>query len=132
MFRLVTISLLTVGVLGCVHATDSPPAFTETWYDKTQDAMAEDRARRRTQEILLGDQDDAVTVRADESGRPRLQVGKDRIHADVDVKSGDPRVRLRYKLKWGYGEKDMPGYIPKIPAAPESTPETGEPAAEGE
>lgn len=132
MLRLVTISLLAVGVLGCVHATDSPPAFTDTWYDKTQDVLAEDKARKRTQEILLGDPDDAVTVRADESGRPRLQVGKDRIHADVDVKSGDPRVRLRYKLKWGYGEKDMPEHIPRIPPAPESPPETVEPTAEGE
>ncbi len=132
MFRLVTISLLAVCALGCVHTLDSPPAFTDTWYDKTQDALAEDKVRKRTQEILLGDEGDAVTVRADESGRPRLQVGKDRIHADVDVKSGDPRVRLRYKLKWGYGEKDMPEHIPRIPPAPESPPETAEPTAENE
>jgi len=113
--RVVAISLFVLLIVGCVHTTESPPVFTETWHDKTRDAMAEDKARKQAQEILLGDESDTVTVRADEEGRPKVQVGKDRLHADVDVKSGEPRVRLRYKLKWGHAGKDMPSSIPHIP-----------------
>lgn len=121
--RFLAALLLSPCLVACMHTPESPPAFTETWYDKTQDVMAEEKARNQAKEILMGDERDAVTVRADESGRPKLQVGKDRIHADVDIKSGDPRVRLRYKLKWGHGEKTMPSSIPKLP--PESKPAHG-------
>lgn len=82
--------------------------------------MAEEKARKQTQEVLVGDEDDKVTVRADEKGRPKVQLGKDRLHADVDVKSGEPRVRFRYKLKWRPGEKDMPETIPRISAESKS------------
>jgi hypothetical protein len=78
--------------------------------------MAEEKARKEKEkeDPLLGEEDDAVTVRTDEKGRPKVQLGKDRIHADVDVKSGEPRVRFRYKLKWRPGEKDMPDTIPRL------------------
>ena len=114
MRRILLILLVIPLFVACAHRAESPPAFTETWHDKSQDAMAEERARKKTQEVLIGEEDDAVTVRADEQGRPKVQVGKDRVHADVDVKGGAPRVRLRYKLKWGHGEKDMPDSIPKL------------------
>lgn len=114
MRRISVIPVFALFFVACAHTTDAPPAFTDTWYDKTKDVMAEEKARKQTQEILLGDEDDAVTVRADEEGQPKVQVGKDRLHADVDVKSGGARVRLRYKLKWGPGKKDMPETVPRI------------------
>ncbi|HPJ98256.1 MAG TPA: hypothetical protein PKW60_02110 [Candidatus Hydrogenedentes bacterium] len=128
--RLLAAFLLALCGFGCAHDTGSPPVFTKPWYDKTQAAMTEDKARKEAQGVLLGDENNAVSLRADEEGRPRLQIGKDRVHADLDVKSGDPRVRLRYKLQWGHGEKDMPEHIPRLHPAPESPPESGQPATE--
>lgn len=131
--RLLAVSLLlALCGLGCAHDTGTPAAFTKPWHDKTQASMAEDKAREKSQGVLLGNEGNAVTVRADEEGRPRLQVGKDRVHADLDVKGGDPRVRLRYKLQWGHGEKDMPKEIPRLRPAPESSPESEQSSAQDE
>lgn len=132
MRRISMIAALALLLVACAHTTDAPPAFTDTWYDKTRDVMAEEKARKQAQEVLLGDEDDAVTVRADEKGRPKVQVGKDRIHADVDVKSGDPRVRLRYKLKWRPGKKDMPETVPRISSDSKSPAEENKTPANGD
>ncbi len=125
MNKMAAILVLTVIAGACTRTKDSSPAFTEQWRRETEAARAEQRTRERARGTIIGDEDDAVRVGTDERGRPRVEVGGERVRADVDVRGGEPRVQLRYEMKWGGARRDMPSQIPR-PGTEE------EPESEGE
>ena len=123
MHKMAATLVLAIIAGACTRTRDSSPAFTEQWRRQTEAARAEQKAREEAARAIVGDEDDAVRVRTDEEGRPKLEMGGERVRADVDVKGGAPRMRLRYELKWGGTKRDMPSQLPRPKAEEESEPE---------
>ena len=133
MYKMTAVLVLAMLVGACAHTPVSSPAFSEQWRRETEAARAEQKMREEATDAIVGEEDDLVRVGTDERGRPRVEMGGERVRADVDVRGGEPRVQLRYEMKWGGGRRDMPSQLPRPRTEEEAEPEEDdEPEGEDE
>lgn len=92
-------------LMGCVTGDRSSHAFTSEWADsKRLDADFQERVERAEggEVVLLGKEGkNRAAVRVDEKGKTKLFFGKmSGLQADLDIRHGEPDVKVRYRVKW--------------------------------
>ena len=76
------------------------------------------REPQESEEVVVFGKEEGLRtfVYMDEEGKPRVAVGgTKRMSADVDVKHGEPAVKIKYKLKFGGRARRFPDYQPAPP-----------------
>lgn len=114
-------------LVGCAHSPSPAPVFSDEWGRQSERTRSERRSRSGGSLTLFGDDKGGrVAVKSDEREGTRVRVGGDEgVQADVDMKGGAPRMKLRYNLRWGDPGRRLPPVkkgrdapAPSTPASP--------------
>ncbi len=106
MLKLLAAGLAMVILAGCASSRLTPPqVFSEQWSTQKQ----RDSSPKRKPVVLVGEENNpAVMVFEDESGRTRMGLGGEKISAGV----GNKQVDIRYQIPLGETPKRLPGAAP--------------------
>ena len=95
------------GAMGCLHSGQRDRAFSHDWLRQHQkDSEMEAReasVRAKSDWVLIrGEKDTPLTAVVTEvKGNPRVRIGGETgLSGDVSVRSGDPEVRVKYRVRW--------------------------------